>query len=70
MMEQRRFPPPWSLDEYTESFMVRDAAGQPLCYLYYEEMELRRTQQRRLTKDEARRIARAITRLPELMQWG
>lgn len=69
-MEQRRFPPPWSFEERPESFIVHDANGQPLAYLYFEEMELRRTQQRRLTKDEARRIARAIARLPELMQAG
>jgi hypothetical protein len=29
----RRFPPPWSIEEGTESFTVRDAAGQALAYL-------------------------------------
>lgn len=69
-MEQRRFPPPWSLDEYTESFIVRDAAGQRLAYVYYDENPGRRSITQRLSKDEARRIANAIARLPKLMQQG
>ena len=32
----RRFPPPWSIEERQESFIVKDAPGQPLAYLYYE----------------------------------
>jgi hypothetical protein len=30
MPETRRFPPPWSVDEATESFCIRDANGQAL----------------------------------------
>jgi hypothetical protein len=26
----RRFPPPWSIDEQTESFIVKDATGLPI----------------------------------------
>jgi hypothetical protein len=26
----RRFPPPWSIEEHAESFVVRDATGQAL----------------------------------------
>jgi hypothetical protein len=29
----RRFPPPWSIDERTESFIVKDATGQQLAYV-------------------------------------
>jgi hypothetical protein len=28
MSSPRRFPPPWSIDEGTESFIVKDANGQ------------------------------------------
>jgi hypothetical protein len=27
-MTDRRFPPPWTLDEHDECFIVRDANGQ------------------------------------------
>ena len=33
----RRFPPPWSVDEREESFIVRDATGQVLSCIYFEE---------------------------------
>jgi hypothetical protein len=33
----RRFPPPWSVDEQEASFIVRDANGQALAYVYFEE---------------------------------
>jgi hypothetical protein len=29
---RRRFPPPWTVDEATESFCIRDAKGQTLAY--------------------------------------
>ena len=40
-MPKRRFSPPWSIDEQTESFIVKDATGQPLAYVYFED-ELQR----------------------------
>jgi hypothetical protein len=66
-MARRRFPPPWAIVENTESFMVVDGTGQPLAYLYFEDEPTRQRTLRRLTKDEARRIARGITRLPTLL---
>jgi hypothetical protein len=41
-METRRFPPPWSVDEADSKldrwcFIVRDANGQALAYVYFEE---------------------------------
>ena len=37
MTERRRFPPPWPIEEHTESFIVKDANGQQLAYLYFED---------------------------------
>jgi hypothetical protein len=37
MIEPRRFPPPWSVDELEACFVVKDDAGQKLAYVYYEE---------------------------------
>ena len=63
----RRFPPPWSIEELNEAcFVVRDTNGQQLAYVYFEEEPGRRSAAKLLTKDEARRIAANIAKLPEL----
>jgi len=33
-MPPRRFPPPWSVEETDACFIVRDANGQALAYVY------------------------------------
>jgi len=38
----RRFPPPWSAEETEACFIVRDANGQALAYVYYEQEPGRR----------------------------
>ena len=65
--ERRRFRPPWKVEEHSESFIVTDADEQPLAYVYFSEEPVRRTSTKRLTKDEARRIAANIAKLPELI---
>jgi K+/H+ antiporter YhaU regulatory subunit KhtT len=66
-MTQRHFPPPWRVEEHTESFAVIDATGQALAYVYFEDEAGRRMTMKRLTKDEARRIAANIAKLPDLL---
>ena len=68
MTETRRFPPPWSIEETPACFIVRDHAGQALAYVYYEEESGRRSAAKLLSKDEARRIAANVAKLPELLQ--
>jgi hypothetical protein len=67
-MTPRRFPPPWSVEETAACFIVRDNGGQALAYVYYEEEPGRRSAAKLLTKDEARRIAANIAKLPGLLQ--
>jgi hypothetical protein len=56
-MAERRFPPPWTAEVTPNCFIVRDADGQALSYIYYESEPGRRSAAKLLSKDEARRIA-------------
>jgi hypothetical protein len=60
------FPPPWSVEQLDACFVVRDHAGQKLAYVSFEDKPGRRSAAKLLTRDEARRIAANIAKLPEL----
>jgi hypothetical protein len=62
----RRFPPPWSIEESSACFIVRDGDKQALAYVYYETEAGRRSAAKLLTRDEAFLIAVNIAKLPSV----
>jgi hypothetical protein len=66
MPERRRFKPPSSIEEGTESFTVKDANKQALAYVYYEDEPQRQMSMKRLSRDEAFLIAVNIAKLPSV----
>ena len=55
-MPSRRFPAPWSADKIPGGYVVRDANGQALAYIYSRDNEDEARQDKVLTENEARLI--------------
>ena len=60
----RRLPPPWPVEELDVAFKVADANGVALAYVYFRDDPSAAGQW--LTKDEARRVAANIARIPDM----
>jgi hypothetical protein len=67
-MTPRRFPPPWTAEDHLACFIVKDSTGQALAHIYYEIEPGPRSAAKLLSKDEARRIATNIAKLPGLLR--
>ena len=66
-MPERRFPAPWTVEEYRGlSYIVRDANNFAVAYVYFESQPGRCAAASLMTKDEARKTAAGIAKLPEL----
>jgi len=68
VLDRRRFPPPWTVDEQRLCFVVRDQTGQAVARLYFEDDSSRRSAGKLLSRDKARWIAVRIMKLPELLR--
>jgi len=68
-LKPRRFPAPWAVEEYRGiSYIIRDANRFAVAYVYFESEAGRRSAANLMIKDEARKIAEGIAKLPELLK--
>jgi endo-1,4-beta-D-glucanase Y len=61
---------PWTVEERPACYIVKDANGFAVAYVYYEEEPGRRAAANLMTQDEARRIVVNIAKLPGLLTGG
>ena len=64
----RRFSPPWTAEQIPGGYVVKDAAGQSLAYVYARETKAQADTAKVLTMEEARSIASNIAKLPEFLR--
>jgi hypothetical protein len=64
----RGYRPPRSFEDIGAAYVMKDSGGQKLAHVYYKEEPGRRSAVKLLTKDEARRIAANIAKLPDLLR--
>jgi hypothetical protein len=69
MAETRRFPPPWIVERsHEDAFIVKDANGLiPATVHCRDDLQRWTFGHNRLNSEEARKIAKAISRIPEFM---
>lgn len=63
----RRFKPPWTAERIPGGYVVKDATGQALAYVYARDSAADASIAKVLTTDEARRFASNIAKLPTLL---
>jgi len=64
----RRLPPPWRADKFSGGYVVRDANGFAVAYVYGRSTEAEAMEAKQMTMDEARRVASNIAKLPEMLR--
>jgi hypothetical protein len=67
-MPQRRFPRPWRFEPIPGGYRIIDANGLALAHVYGEPPNAISISDKRLTNNEAEKIARLIARLPDLVE--
>lgn len=66
-MNDRTFPRPWHVEEWNDScFIIKDATGLSIAYVYFDDVPSRRSATKLMDKDNARRIANRIAKIGAL----
>jgi hypothetical protein len=68
MNSRKRYPSPWRVQENPESYVVVDDNNQTLAYIYFEDESVRQSTIKRIRKGDAYQLARAISRIPRMLQ--
>jgi hypothetical protein len=55
-MTARRFPPPWSAEVQPNYYVVRDANGQQIAYVYFENEPGRTVREKNVIKKHFRKL--------------
>ena len=66
----RRLPAPWHADKFSGGYVVRDANGFAVAYVYGRSTEAEAIEAKQMTMDEARRVASNIAKLPDMLKRG
>jgi hypothetical protein len=66
-LDENQFAAPWRPEKIPGAYVVRDANGQALAYVYSRPTESAAMQAKVPTEDEARRVAANIARMPNLL---
>jgi hypothetical protein len=64
-LNTRRLPPPWRAEKFSGGYVVRDANGFGVAYVYGRSTEDEAMEAKQMTMDEARRVASNIAKLPD-----
>jgi len=69
MTKPRKMPAPWKVEEIPGGYRVDDAEGKAVAHCYcLDSRELPAAGNLKLTRDEARRVASNIAKLPDLLK--
>jgi K+/H+ antiporter YhaU regulatory subunit KhtT len=66
----RLLPAPWYADKFSGGYVVRDANGFAVAYVYGSSTEAEAMKAKQMTMDEARRVASNMAKLPDVLKRG